>query len=281
MPPSQTKTPPWQPLLDFLEKKSGHFPISGLKGSAAAYLLAQIAPQISSPILILTPDEARAEQMVQELRFFAEPSQIILPYPSWDVKPFEKISPSPEVLGQRWETRYHLSVGTPRLWVVASLDAVLQKVPPREVSRRFALPIFPGQEFQREEFAARLEGMGYIRVNVVSQKGEFAVRGFVLDVFSPASVHPLRIEFFGDSIESVRTFDPDSQRSLQDQERATLLPVKEVLFLPEFREQAARSLEAAAGKDLETQGHAQEILEKMGISSRTQAIAEAVRRGWI
>ncbi len=261
--PARDPDRPWAALLDFLEKKGGFFSVAGLKGSSAAYLLSQIAPRISAPVLILTPDEARMERFFQEMRFFADPAQVTLLYPSWDVKLFEKISPSPEVLGQRWEVRRQLAAGTPHLQIVTSLPALLQKVPPREVARRFAVSVSRGQELQRDDLTDQLQDMGYTRVSVVSQKGEFAVRGYVLDVFSPAGSHPLRLEFFGDTIESVRTFDPDSQRSLQDQERALILPVKEVLFFPEFREQAIRKLEAQRSKVDSLQEHVQEILEKI------------------
>jgi transcription-repair coupling factor (superfamily II helicase) len=265
--PAKDKSPPWQPLFDFLEKGGTSFSIAGLKGSSAAYVLSQVASKVRAPILFLTLDEVRAEHIFQEITFFATPNQRILFYPSWDAKLFEKISPSPEVLGQRWEVRHHLSTAEHPSWIVSSLPAVLQKVPPRNVNRRFAPPIFPGQEFQRDDFVSQLEGMGYTRVHVVTEKGEFAVRGYLMDIFSPANNNPLRIEFFGDRIDSVRTFDPDSQRSLHDLEKAVILPVKEALFFPEFLEQAAQKLRKAMEEGM-PQGSAQEIQEKIrqGIS---------------
>ena len=148
-------------------------------------------------------------------------------------------------------------------WIISSLPAILQKVPPREVSRRFAFPIFPGQEFQREDFIAQLEGLGYTRGHVVAQKGEFAVRGYLMDVFSPANPCPLRIEFFDDRIESVRTFDPDSQRSIQDLGKAMILPLKEALFFPEFREQAVQNLERVLEKTGALPESGREIREKI------------------
>ena len=266
--PAKDKYLPWQSLLDFLEKRGALFSISGLKGSSPAYVLSQVAPKFSAPILFLTLDEARAERISREIAFFANPTQKILFYPSWDAKLFEKISPSPEVLGQRWEVRHHLSTAAAPSWIISSLPAALQKVPPREVTRRFAILIFPSQEFQRDDFAAQLEGMGYTRVHVVTQKGEFAVRGYLMDIFSPANTHPLRIEFFGDRIDSVQTFDPDSQRSLLDLEKAVILPVKEALFFPEFQEQAVQKLGQAMGEEGTPQESAQEIQEKIrqGIS---------------
>jgi len=268
MTPSSTKELPWQPLLNFLENKGPVFAVSGLKGASPAYLLSQIAPRVRAPILFLTLDETRAEQRVEEIRFFADPAQKVLWYPSWDVNPFQNISPSPEVLGQRWEVRNELSRAEGPICVVLSLAAILEKVPPRENARRFALSVIPGREFQREDFIAKLRGMGYTRVNGVAQKGEFAVRGYLLDVFSPASPQPLRIEFFGDSVESVRTFDPGTQRSLQDLEEAVILPVKEVLFFPEFQENTAANLKKKLEEEGAPREAIREVLEKIreGIS---------------
>jgi transcription-repair coupling factor (superfamily II helicase) len=268
MTPAPIQETPWQPLLNFLENRGSVFAVTGLKGSSPAYLLSRVAPRLPAPILFLTPDETRAEQRIEEIRFFADPGRKVLLYPSWDVKPFQNISPSPEVLGQRWEVRQALSGSGGPLCVVSSLEAVLEKVLPRQISRRFPLEIRPGREFQREEFIEKLRGLGYTRVQAVSQKGEFAVRGYVLDVFSPASPHPLRLEFFGDSVESVRTFDPDTQRSLRDLEAARILPVKEVLFLPEFQETAAENLrKKSAGAEEPPEG-IREVLERVreGIS---------------
>jgi transcription-repair coupling factor (superfamily II helicase) len=122
MTPSSTKKLPWQPLLNFLENKDPVFAVSGLKGASPAYLLSQIAPRVRAPILFLTLDETQAEQRAEEIRFFADRAQKVLLYPSWDVKPFQNISPSPEVLGQRWEVRNELSRTGTSLCVVSSLQ---------------------------------------------------------------------------------------------------------------------------------------------------------------
>jgi transcription-repair coupling factor (superfamily II helicase) len=257
------KALPWQPLLDFLHRKGAVFSVSGLKGSAPAYLLSRIAPPVRAPILFLAPDETRAEQRAEEIHFFLDPLRKVLLYPSWDVNPFQNISPSPEVMGQRWEARHALSRPGADFCLVSSLAAVLEKVPPREASRRFALDLAPGREFQREDFISRLQGLGYTRVHAVAQKGEFAVRGFLLDVFSPASAQPLRIEFFGDRVEAVRNFDPDTQRSLRDLPDAAILPVREVLLFPEFQENAAARLKKRMEEEGAPREAIGEVLEKI------------------
>jgi transcription-repair coupling factor (superfamily II helicase) len=257
------KDSPLRPLFDGIEKRESYFRVHGLKGSSAAYLISQVARTIHGPLAVVTADEEKAERFYQELLFFVPPRQKVFLYPGWDIKPFEKISPPSEVMGQRWKGMHQLVSDSEPGIVVASLGAVLQKLPPREVLRRWAFSLSRDQEFPREELITRLESMGYARATLVTETGEFAVRGHLVDVFSPASDAPLRIEFSGDTVESVRTFDPDSQRSSEDIERALLLPVKEVLFFPEFISQAAQKLEANFPADPTVRESAAEILEKV------------------
>ncbi|MBI5967859.1 MAG: transcription-repair coupling factor [Deltaproteobacteria bacterium] len=261
--PGMGENSPFQPLFDFLEKRGPLFYVYGLKGSSPAYLLSRVARRRQNPILVLTASEEKAERFFQELLFFIGDSQRVFLYPSWDLKPFEKISPPAEVMGQQWNVRHHLISEPGPAIVVASLEAVLQRIPPRQVLQRFAFTISPNQEFQREELISRLEGMGYGHVNLVAEMGEFAVRGYLVDVFSPATPAPLRVEFLEDRVESVRTFDPDSQRSSEALERALILPVREALFFPEFIAQATSRLTARLPTDPDLRKSAEEVLEKI------------------
>jgi transcription-repair coupling factor (superfamily II helicase) len=263
MSPGFEKKSPLDPLFDFIEKREPLFRIHGLKGSSAAYLISQVAFQIHCPLVVLTADEEKAERFFQELLFFIQPGQRVLLYPSWDIAPFEKISPSSEVMGQRWKGMYQWMADPVPGIVVASLRAAIQRVPPREVLQRFAFSISPAQEFQREELIDRLEGMGYTRLSLVTEVGEFAVRGHLVDVFSPSAAAPVRVEFSGDRVDSVRAFDPDSQRSSEPLERALVLPVREVLFFPEFIERATQKLAADLPADPALRESAGELLEKV------------------
>jgi len=261
--PLMDKNSPFHPVVAFIEKRDPLLRIHGLKGSSAAYVLSQIARQAHYPLVVITADEEQAECFFQELLFFVEPAQEVIHYPSWDLKPFEKISPPSEVMGQRWKVRNRLLADPGPRVIVASLAAVLSRVPPREVLRRFSFLLSPGQEFLREELIARLEGMGYSRVSLVSAKGEFAVRGHLVDVFSPSARSPLRVELSGDNIESIRAFDPDSQRSSEALERALILPVKEVLFFQEFIDHAAGKLSAVFADNPALQESAKGLREKI------------------
>ena len=261
--PERVTHPPFRPLLDFIASREPLFWIHGLKGSSSAYLLTKASLLAGCPIVLLTADEEKAERFYQELLFFSEPGRKVFLYPGWDLKPFERISPPPELGGERWRVRHHLMADPDPGIVVASLSSVLPRVPPREILRRFVFSLSPGQEFQREELIARLERMGYGRVSLVTETGEFAVRGHVVDIFSPAAPSPLRVEFFGDSVESVRAFEPDSQRSSAILGQGLILPVREVLLFPEFTDLAARKLKAHFPADQDLKESAGELGEKV------------------
>jgi transcription-repair coupling factor (superfamily II helicase) len=193
-------------------------------------------------LVILTADEEKAERFYQELLFFLEPGQKVALYPGWDLQPYERISPQAEVTGQRWKVRQQLISDFNRGFVVASLRAILQRVPPRQIHSQRSFSLSPEQEFGREELINRLEGMGYIRSTLVTEMGEFAVRGHLVDIFPPSTPDPLRVEFIGDIVDSLRLFDPENQRSSGSLEEAQILPVKEILFFPEFIRLAGEKL---------------------------------------
>jgi len=258
----------FQPLVDSIRRGEPALRIHGLKGSSAAFALSRIAPVLRAPVLVLTPNEERAERFSQELQFFLGSAARIAFYPSWDLKPFERISPSAETMGQRWKVRHQLLASAPPEIVIASLPAVLLKVPSREVHRRQALMVRTEKELGRDDLIDRLERMGYSRCSLVTEMGDFAVRGHLLDIFPPSTVGPLRMEFFGDSLESLRLFDPQTQRSSEPLEEAEILPVKEVLFFSEYLQEAIRRVNALASRDSSRRMPIQGILQKLeqGIS---------------
>ncbi len=257
------KNVPLHPLFDFIAQRESLFRIHGLKGSSGAYVISQVARRSHCPIFVLDANEESAERLLQEILFFLGQDQAVHLYPGWDLKPYEKISPPSEVMGQRWKARNHLLTHPAPGIILTSVGAALARVPPRNILRRWAFSLSPEQEFLRQELISRLEGMGYSRTSRVSEMGEFAVRGHLVDVFSPSASFPLRVEFTGDNVESIRAFDPDSQRSSGALEEAKILPVKEVLFFQEFLDRAIQKLTGAHGDSPALQKSAEEILEKI------------------
>lgn len=233
------------PLKQFIDEREGLFSVYGLKGSAPAFLISKLAAHTNRPFFIIAPEERKAELIFQEISFFLGNQRPILYYPDWDIPPFGKISPPLEVMGQRWQVR-HTLISSPSPFIgVTSLPALLWRVPPRNISRQMFLKITPGQEISQEELMNKLAGMGYSRQSIVTTLGEYSGRGQIIDIYSPAATLPYRLEFFGDLVESIRIFDPETQRSSQEEKEALILPIRETLLFPEFIARALNKLPAA------------------------------------
>lgn len=204
--------------------------IQGVSGAAPALLIAGVSQQFPRPILVITPDQTAADELTRELAFFH--AQSLAPFPSWDLSPFEAASPTADISGARLETLQRLLRGEP-CTVVAALPTLLQKVIPTATLRTASLCLQPGDETDRELLLETLVTMGYANCPLVEERGTFAVRGGILDIFPPSLPRPVRIDFFGDTIETLRSFDPLSQRSQEELESLTLLPPRELVLTPE------------------------------------------------
>ncbi len=218
--------------------------VQGLRGPARAAFLASLYGAEPRPLVVVTPDAASAEALATDLHFFLgeQPGISALGkrvhvLPAWDVSPFAPMSPSPETVAQRIEGLYHLRQ-TRNPIIVTTPEAVLQRVMAPAVLDQATSYIVEGDTLDLVELADRLADWGYRRRPLVEDRGEFAVRGGLLDVFVTGLADPLRIELVGDTVESIRTFDPRTQRRIEAQEDALLLPASE------FPAHAARSPEA-------------------------------------
>jgi transcription-repair coupling factor (superfamily II helicase) len=204
--------------------------VVGPAGSEKAYLLAALAADLelaaTGTALIITPSRDAADRLHDDLiTFLPELEDRLAVYPQWSVGP-EDGRPSPEVVGERLAILTRLLGGT-GTWVIAPVAALLRRLPTPEVLRASAARIEGGQRRSLEDVAGFLAYSGYARVDLVGARGEFAVRGGILDVFPPQTATPIRLEWFGDEVESVRTFDAESQRSTQPVAEVTLPPVEE------------------------------------------------------
>ena len=218
--------------------------LAGLKGAARAFFIARHLQHTPQPTLCVLPSDKQAETFAADLRFFIGPDLAprVRYYPAWDVSVADGLSPNSEVVAAQIEGLYDLlSVGTPIL--VTSTPALLQGLLPQEefITATFRLCI--GDELPLSDFVDYCLQWGYRRVPLVEEKGEISVRGGIVDLFPPLARHPLRVEFLGDSIETMRSFDPASQRSLDACEESMVLPMR---FFSVARLQAAwRTIEEA------------------------------------
>lgn len=216
-------------LIEQLSTGTATTILSGLSGAAPALFIAELSRLLSRQILIVTPDQNAADELTRELCFFHARS--VTPFPAWDLTPFEAASPHPDISGARLEALQRLLHGE-GCTVVAPLTALMQRVIPRAVLEKASLCLLPGDEPDRDNLLETLVKMGYRNCPLVEERGTFAVRGGILDIFPPSLPRPVRIEFFGDEVESLRSFDPLSQRSLEPLANLTLLPSRELVITP-------------------------------------------------
>ncbi|MGF1474486.1 MAG: transcription-repair coupling factor [Geminicoccaceae bacterium] len=180
--------------------------------------------------LHVATDAERASRLIALVRFVAPEIETIL-LPAWDCLPFDRVSPTVDVMAARLGALASMvePAKGPRL-VVATVNAVLQRVVPRVVVSADRLAVDAGGKLDRDAFLHHLERQGYRRCSTVVESGDYAVRGGLIDVFPNGDTHPVRIDLFGKDVESLRKFDPISQRSLAKISRFELRPVSEVVL---------------------------------------------------
>jgi transcription-repair coupling factor (superfamily II helicase) len=216
-------------LVDALAADGSAITLAGLKGSAPAFLVASLATSLQKPCIVITPDRETGEEFAAELCFYAGHPEAIYFFPPWETTPFEQASPHPDVSGMRLRALFALQEGRAAV-VVAPIAALLQKVLPGDVLAGYSCYLKVGEELDRDAFLQQLVDLGYCMGPLVEDRGSASVRGGIVDIFPANQSVPVRIEFFGDFVESLRTFDPVTQRSLQPLEELTILPSRELIL---------------------------------------------------
>jgi transcription-repair coupling factor (superfamily II helicase) len=227
--------------------------VGGLRGSAPALCLARVLERRAGPVVVTCASAGEAEAFAADLRFFlGEPpgagplGRRVHHLPAREVPPFEALSPARETVAARLEGFYHL-VQTPAPIVVTSAEAWIERCLPRRAFADAVTYVVAGEALAPDALAARLVEWGYHRVPLVQDPGDLAVRGGLLDVFPAGYERPVRLEFAGDTVESLRAFDPSSQRSQDRLEDVLLLPMRE-LGLSRLGAAAARLVDTRAAE---------------------------------
>ena len=202
-----------------------------LTGAGTALLAAELAARLDTPLLVLAEDPRHADQLEAEIRFFADGAVDVLHFVEWETLPWDSFSPHQDIISERLRVLRALE-SLEHGVVVASAPALLQRLPPRAYVDRHSLKLAAGDTLDRNEFVERLTAAGYVRVPQVSEHGELAVRGSLIDVFPMGTDTPLRIDFFGDEVESLRRFVPETQLSAESIGRLDILPAREVPLDP-------------------------------------------------
>ncbi len=198
--------------------------VEGLWDAPKAALISLIARATKKKVLVLS-EGAREQKLLDDFSYFGLGH--IDEFPSWETLPGEEIDPSLDIIGKRFEVLHRLATGEPLDVMVASLQAVLQRLPSPESLSPLCHAWKKGMTLSFRDLPQLLISLGYRRTAVVSDKGEFAVRGGIIDVFPVSSFDPYRIEFFDDIIDEIRTFDPVGQKSIEKVTKLYLFPSSE------------------------------------------------------
>ncbi|HZD52165.1 MAG TPA: CarD family transcriptional regulator, partial [Woeseiaceae bacterium] len=198
-----------------------------LIGAGAALAAVELAERLGRPLLVLARDPGHADQMEAEIRWFAGGTLSVSHFVEWETLPYDAFSPHQDIVSQRLSVLAGLSA-LERGIVIASAPSLLQRLPPTEYVAARSLSLEVGQTLDRQAFIDSLTTAGYLRVPQVSEHGEMAVRGSLLDVFPMGSTSPIRIDFFDDEVETLRRFDPDTQLTAEEIREVEILPAREV-----------------------------------------------------
>ena len=198
-----------------------------LLGASLALAAAELARQSTRPILVLAEDPRHADQLETEIRFFAGNDILVEHFVEWETLPWDSFSPHQDIVSQRLRVLAELP-GMQRGVIIAAATALQQRLPPVDYVAARSLSLQRGQQLAREPFTDSLVESGYLRVPQVSEHGEFAVRGSLIDVFPMGANKPIRSDFFDDDIESLRYFSAETQLSGERIEAVDILPAREV-----------------------------------------------------
>ncbi|CAO0822512.1 hypothetical protein DFAR_3130002 [Desulfarculales bacterium] len=268
----QPPAAPW-PLGPELERATsllaerGRVLISGLEGGAKAFALARAWLHQPCTWLGVCHTLAAAEHLARDLEFFlvgrAGGQTPVHLYPAYEFSPYQDMAPPPEVTARRWGVRWELLAASEPLVVVTSARGLTSRLCPPEYLVDNALELKPGQALERQALQNALRKGGYSQGSLVEQMSDFAVRGSVIDFYGPLANDPVRVEFFDDEVKSLRSFDPNDQRSQLPLKVATLIPCHPVDLGQAAVQRAVGTLRKMAASEGLSTRRLNELLEKM------------------
>ncbi len=192
----------------------------------------EAAPEDAASVVFVARDGRRLQRMADILTAML-PGHTILTLPAWDCLPYDRVSPNNVTIAARMNTLAALTSGAKGAVVLTAVNALIQKVPPRDVVETMSFSAATGRIVDSDKLIAWAANNGYLRVPTVRESGEYAVRGGLIDLFPASAEAPLRFDFFGSQLETIRTFDPDSQRTTGQLKRIDLTPMSEVVLTDE------------------------------------------------
>ena len=243
----------FEKLKTFLLEGQKEIKLSGIKGSFFPFLLSALALDITRSFLVVTPDNDLAEEMCRELRFYLGKNESryrpVLFFPSCETLPYDTADPHPEKVIARIESLFHLQRQEAFPIVVAPLPTLMQHCISPYDFKKSIFAINCHAPINREFLLERLVFSGYRNVPLVEERGEFSVRGGIVDIFPPLCDAPIRLELFGDTIDSIRHFSPTTQRSISNREEVYILPVSEIILDELSKTRALEQIEVLHQQD--------------------------------
>ncbi|HSM86844.1 MAG TPA: DEAD/DEAH box helicase, partial [Candidatus Limnocylindrales bacterium] len=232
------KSPGFQQAASYLKQRrgepapsAGRIRLSGLVPAAKALLVPYLHRAVGKPLIVITPANRATEGLFALVESFCELTgvcnpQSVVKLPAYDVMPFENMSPHPEIQEERATTLWKIAAGGAAI-VITSMEAAAMRLRPAEHYAGLARTIRHADNIDVDELVQHLNTVGYTAVDVVEMPGQYAVRGGLIDTYPPEADRPLRVELFGDEVESIRKFDPGTQRSSSPVDEVVLLPLTE------------------------------------------------------
>ncbi|HEY1962836.1 MAG TPA: DEAD/DEAH box helicase, partial [Rhizomicrobium sp.] len=216
--------------LNYIAKHQGRFAVTGAPGGYDAYLAGEAARLRKGLVLFVTSDDAAERCALDALAFFA-PDIPVLDFPAWDCLPYDRVSPKPDIEATRLATLSALArrkSDDGAAVVVTTVNAVLQRVPPREAIAEAQFHARVGNDVDHDRLVRFLTRHGYVRSGTVREPGDLALRGGIIDLWPPGTDEPYRLDFFGSTLDAVRRFDAETQLSTDQISDIELLPASEV-----------------------------------------------------
>ena len=218
-------------MLKLRINRPGRVTVSGVPESLDALILPRVAEALGTKgLLHVTRDDQHMATLRDQISYFA-PSLEVLRFPAWDCLPYDRVSPSADILARRLSVLARLIKPTSQPFIVlTTINAILQRTVPKSLVENGTFHASPGQWIKGDVLQRFLIDNGFSRVGTVVDPGDFAVRGGLIDIFPPGADVPVRLDFFGDTLESIRSFDTQSQRSIAQLKSLVLHPANEVLL---------------------------------------------------
>lgn len=198
-----------------------------LAGSSQALAVSQAYRQHDGPVVLITADTPSAMRIQREISYFLDNDRSVATlFPDWETLPYDMFSPHQDIVSQRMETLYRMTNDRRGIFIVP-INTLMQRLAPVDYLNKYLLMLHTGETLDRDQFRRNLEQAGYLHVNQVMSHSEFSIRGSIIDLYPMGSDRPFRLDLFDDEIDSIRYFEPESQRSTDAVNEIRLLPARE------------------------------------------------------